>query len=38
MVKLRRYKSFEHADIKEFYLLLRAAMIGARGVQRLPYQ
>jgi hypothetical protein len=32
IVKFRRYKAFDLVAIREFYSLLRAAMIGARGV------
>jgi hypothetical protein len=32
IVKILRYKVYEHAAIREFYSLLRAAMIVARGV------
>jgi hypothetical protein len=31
IIKFRRYKIFEHTVIREFYSLLRASMIGARG-------
>jgi hypothetical protein len=36
IVKFRRDKIYEHATIREFYSLLRAAMIGARRVWLLP--
>ncbi len=36
IVKFRRYKICEHAAIREFCSLLRAAIVGARRVQLLP--
>jgi hypothetical protein len=32
IVKFQRYNIYKHAAIEEFYSLLRAAMIGAKGV------
>jgi hypothetical protein len=35
VVKFRKYKAYEHAPIRKFYSLLRAAMIGGRRAR--PY-
>jgi hypothetical protein len=35
-IKFKKYKVLEHAAIRKFYSLLRAAMIGVRGVHLLP--
>ncbi len=35
VIKIMKYKAYEHADIREFYSLMRTTLIGARKAQLL---
>jgi hypothetical protein len=35
IIKFRRYKAFKHPAVRDFYSVLRVAMIGAKGVDLL---